>query len=54
LTVAHRLSTAEGADLVLVFDEGRIVERGRHDDLVGRGGVYSGLYESWIGNTQRV
>lgn len=53
LTVAHRLSTAEGADVVLVFDQGRIVERGTHDTLVAGGGVYAGLYESWLGNTQR-
>lgn len=53
LTVAHRLSTAESADMVLVFDHGRIVERGTHDRLVAQGGVYAGLYESWLGNTQR-
>jgi putative ABC transport system ATP-binding protein len=52
ISVAHRLSTAEAADLVLVFDAGRLVERGSHDELVGRGGVYSGLYESWLGNTR--
>ena len=45
VSVAHRLSTAEAADLVLVFDDGRIVEQGTHDELVGRGGVYAGLYE---------
>jgi ATP-binding cassette, subfamily B, bacterial len=50
ITIAHRLSTAEAADLVLVFDRGRIVERGRHDELVEAGGVYAGLYESWLGN----
>jgi ATP-binding cassette, subfamily B, bacterial len=50
--IAHRLSTAEAADLVLVFDRGRIVERGRHADLVRTpGGVYAGLYRSWLGNT---
>jgi len=53
LSVAHRLSTAEGADLVLVFDGGAIVERGTHDELVARGGRYAALYESWLGNTQR-
>ncbi|MDX1658653.1 MAG: ABC transporter ATP-binding protein [Nitriliruptorales bacterium] len=47
VSIAHRLSTAESAELVLVFDEGRIVERGVHEDLVERGGVYSRLHESW-------
>ncbi len=47
LTIAHRLSTAEAADEVLVFDAGRVVERGRHADLVGAGGVYSRLHASW-------
>ena len=52
ISVAHRLSTAEAADLVLVFDSGLLVERGRHGELVARGGVYAALYESWIGNTR--
>jgi len=47
LTIAHRLSTAEVADEVLVFDAGRLVERGRHADLVAQGGVYSRLHASW-------
>ena len=51
ITIAHRLSTAEGADEVLVFDRGRLVERGRHRDLVSRGGVYSSLYEDWAAGT---
>jgi putative ABC transport system ATP-binding protein len=52
ITIAHRLSTAEQADSVLVFDNGRIVERGTHTELVARGGVYAGLYDSWLGNTR--
>jgi putative ABC transport system ATP-binding protein len=52
LTIAHRLSTAEGADNVLVFDRGRIVERGSHEALIAAGGVYAGLFESWLGNTR--
>lgn len=52
VTIAHRLSTAERADLVLVVDGGEIVERGSHAELVGAGGVYAGLYESWLGNTR--
>ncbi len=47
LTIAHRLSTAEAADDVLVFDAGRVVERGRHGDLVAAGGVYARLHHSW-------
>jgi ATP-binding cassette, subfamily B, bacterial len=52
VTIAHRLSTAEAAELVLVFDRGRIVERGVHQDLVDGGGVYASLYQSWLGNTR--
>jgi len=48
VTIAHRMSTAEAADEVLVFDDGRIVERGPHRDLVTAGGVYSRLHASWI------
>jgi putative ABC transport system ATP-binding protein len=52
ITIAHRLSTAEGADEIFVFDRGRIVERGRHDALVQRGGRYAELYRSWLGNVR--
>lgn len=47
VTIAHRLSTAEKADRVLVFDQGRIVQDGTHDELVTEGGVYGRLYDSW-------
>jgi ATP-binding cassette subfamily B protein len=47
VAIAHRLSTAEAADLVVVVDAGRIVEVGRHADLVGAGGVYERLHASW-------
>ncbi|MBX3414567.1 MAG: ABC transporter ATP-binding protein [Pirellulales bacterium] len=46
--VAHRLSTIRHADLVLVIDHGQIVERGTHDQLVRRGGVYAELYEQFV------
>lgn len=48
VTIAHRMSTAEAADQILVFDDGRIVERGAHAELVAAGGVYAGLHTSWI------
>ncbi|MCW2577696.1 MAG: putative ABC-type multidrug transport system, ATPase and permease component [Modestobacter sp.] len=47
LTIAHRLSTAERADEVLVVDAGRVVQRGRHDELVDVPGVYARLHSSW-------
>jgi ATP-binding cassette, subfamily B, bacterial len=47
VTIAHRLSTAENADEVVVVDRGRIVQRGPHDELVGQPGVYAGLHASW-------
>jgi len=47
VTVAHRLATAEAADTVLVFDEGRLVESGPHRELVKAGGVYAALYADW-------
>lgn len=47
VTIAHRLSTAETADEVLVFDGGRLAERGPHADLVARGGVYASLWADW-------
>lgn len=46
LVIAHRLSTVQEADQILVVSEGRIVERGRHDDLLAGGGLYSELYRT--------
>ncbi|MGW2154148.1 ABC transporter ATP-binding protein [Nonomuraea sp. NPDC001699] len=48
VSIAHRLSTAENADEVLVFDAGRLVQRGPHAELVARPGVYAGLHASWV------
>jgi ATP-binding cassette, subfamily B, bacterial len=47
LTIAHRLSTAERADEVLVVDAGHVVQRGTHADLVDADGPYAGLHASW-------
>lgn len=44
LVIAHRLSTIQRADLILVIEDGRVAERGRHDDLVARRGRYHDLY----------
>lgn len=44
LVIAHRLSTVQKADLILVMDQGLIIESGRHDDLLEQGGVYAILY----------
>jgi len=52
VSIAHRLSTAEAADVVIVFDAGRIVQMGPHSELLAEGGVYGRLHESWVGNTR--
>jgi len=48
VTIAHRMSTAENADEVIVFDQGRVVQRGAHAALVEQGGVYGRLHASWV------
>jgi ATP-binding cassette subfamily B protein len=45
VAIAHRLSTVLAADQILVFDQGRIVERGRHADLLAANGLYAALYD---------
>ncbi len=54
ISVAHRLSTAEKADLILVFDQGEIVETGTHQELSTQNGIYADLHNTWMGNTQAV
>lgn len=44
--VAHRLSTVRDADVILVMKDGRIVEQGSHEQLVGAGGAYARLYSA--------
>ena len=48
IVVSHRISTVRAADLILVLDEGRVVERGAHDELVARGGLYAGLHRKQL------
>ena len=48
VTIAHRLSTAENADEVVVVDHGRVVQRGPHRELVAVEGIYAGLHSSWM------
>jgi ABC-type multidrug transport system fused ATPase/permease subunit len=53
VTIAHRMSTAENADEVVVVDRGHVVQRGPHADLVGQEGVYAGLHASWVAQQGR-
>ncbi len=54
VAIAHRLSTAESADLVVVVDAGRVVEVGSHAELVNAGGAYSVLHTSWVAQRSSV
>ena len=49
VVIAHRLSTVRHADSIVVMERGRIVEQGRHDDLLARGGVYTNLWKVQAG-----
>ena len=48
--IAHRLSTIVDADLILVMEQGNIIEQGNHDSLMAKGGVYAELYNSQFVN----
>jgi ATP-binding cassette subfamily B multidrug efflux pump len=52
IVIAHRLSTIRHADLICVVHDGRIVERGNHEDLMARGGLYRDLYERQFADGQ--
>ncbi|WP_030152326.1 ABC transporter ATP-binding protein [Oerskovia turbata] len=52
ITIAHRLSTAEAADLVVVVDAGHVVEVGPHAELAAAGGVYASMHASWVAQTR--
>ena len=53
IVIAHRLSTVMAADQILVFDHARIVERGRHDELLARDGLYASLYREQFSDEAR-
>ncbi len=44
--IAHRLSTIKNADIILVMNEGKIIEKGTHNELMEKGGFYADLYNS--------
>jgi ATP-binding cassette, subfamily B (MDR/TAP), member 1 len=46
IMVAHRLTSVQRADRILVFDKGRIVEEGRHQDLIRAGGIYAEMVKA--------
>jgi ATP-binding cassette subfamily B protein len=48
IIIAHRLTTVEIADRVLVLDAGRIIEDGPPRELISRGGTYAGLHQAWL------
>jgi ATP-binding cassette, subfamily B, bacterial len=52
VTIAHRLSTAEAADAVVVVDAGRVVEQGHHRELLERGGHYAAMHAAWVAQTR--
>ena len=54
LVIAHRLSTIEGADRIIVMDRGRVTDTGTHAELLGRSGLYAGLYRLQFVRRERI
>jgi ABC-type multidrug transport system fused ATPase/permease subunit len=52
ITIAHRLSTAEASDLVVVVDQGHVAEVGPHDELAAADGIYARMHASWVAQTR--
>ncbi len=48
IIISHRISTVKDADMIIVLDNGAISERGTHDELVAKGGIYAELYEKQL------
>ncbi len=53
LVIAHRLATVREADQILVLEDGRILERGTHDELLAAGGLYTALYRTQFASQDR-
>ncbi|MCE3275463.1 MAG: transporter ATP-binding protein [Propionibacteriaceae bacterium] len=53
IVIAHRLSTIRNADLIIVIDQGRVVQRGRHEELMSEGGLYAELYRTQFDQSPR-
>ena len=53
IVIAHRLSTVRNADLIIVVDQGRVVQRGRHEELMRDGGLYAELYRTQFDQSPR-
>jgi ABC-type multidrug transport system fused ATPase/permease subunit len=50
--IAHRLTTAMKADRIVVVDAGLIAEVGTHEQLLARGGIYAGMYATWVRHSE--